>query len=112
MRQCPDYLAFSVLLSEYAGKPGSGTTRRISCILRVQFEDRTEQVINFEPIIAGELFGPLRNLSLFNEVRIDPEVHTLVWPNGADLDPATLHDWPKVVDALTAQAREWESVPG
>ncbi len=79
--------------------------------LQVHFEDRTEQVINFEPALAGELFGPLRNLSLFNEVRIDPEVHTLVWPNGADLDPATLHDWPKVVDALTAQAKEWESVP-
>jgi hypothetical protein len=30
---------------------------------------------------------------LFNQVRIDPEVHTLVWPNGADFDPAMLHDW-------------------
>ncbi len=27
--------------------------------LRVQFDDNTEQVINFEPILAGELFGPL-----------------------------------------------------
>ena len=32
--------------------------------------------------------------SLFGQVWIDPEVHTLVWPNGADFDPATLHDWP------------------
>jgi hypothetical protein len=63
--------------------------------LRLQFEDETEQIINFEPVLAGELFGPLRDLSLFNQVVIDPEVHTLVWPNGADLDPATLHDWPK-----------------
>ena len=78
--------------------------------LRVEFEDHTEQLINFEPTLAGELFGPLRNLSVFNQVRIDPEVHTLVWPNGADFDPATLHDWPKLVDALTAQARKWESV--
>ncbi|MDX6497875.1 MAG: hypothetical protein QOG23_1135 [Blastocatellia bacterium] len=79
--------------------------------LRVEFEDNTNQLINFEPTLAGELFGPLRNLSFFNQVRLDPEVHTLVWPNGADFDPATLHDWPKVVDALTAQAKEWESVP-
>jgi hypothetical protein len=77
----------------------------------VEFEDKTEQIINFEPTLAGELFGPLRNLSVFNQVRIDPEVHTLVWPNGADFDPATLHDWPSLVGALTAQAREWESVP-
>ena len=78
--------------------------------LRVRFEDDTEQVINFEPVLAGELFRPLRNLSMFNQVRLDPEVHTLVWPNGADFDPATLHDWPQLADALTAQAKEWESV--
>ncbi|HSQ23259.1 MAG TPA: DUF2442 domain-containing protein [Pyrinomonadaceae bacterium] len=78
--------------------------------LRVSFNDRTEQVINFEPVLAGELLGALRDLELFNQVRIDPEVHTLVWPNGSDFEPATLHDWPEVVDALTAQARQWEAV--
>jgi len=45
---------------------------------------------------------------LFNEVRIDPEVHTLVWPNGGDFDPATLHDWPQHLDALIERARQWE----
>ena len=76
--------------------------------LCVGFDDETEQVIDFQPVLAGELFGPLRELSLFNQVVIDPEVHTLVWPNGADFDPATLHDWPEHVDALAARARNWE----
>jgi len=80
-------------------------------ILRVRFDDDTEQTIDFHPVLAGELYRPLRNLSLFNKVRIDPEVHTLVWPNGADFDPATLHDWPQHVDALTRRAREWELQP-
>jgi hypothetical protein len=80
-------------------------------VLRVRFDDETEQTIDFTPVLAGELFGPLNEAALFNQVRIDPEVHTLVWPNGADFDPATLHDWPQLVDALTAQAKEWESVP-
>lgn len=79
--------------------------------LRVSFSDGTEQVINFEPVLAGELLGALRNPELFNQVRIDREVHTLVWPNGSDFEPATLHDWPEVVDALTAQARHWDAVP-
>jgi Protein of unknown function (DUF2442) len=79
--------------------------------LRVQFDDASEQVINFEPILAGELFEPLRDLALFNQVRIDPEVHTLVWPNGADFDPATLHDWPQHIQALAARAREWTRAP-
>ena len=76
--------------------------------LRVVFDDGMEQVIDFRAVLAGELFGPLRDLELFNQVRIDPEVHTLVWPNGADFDPATLHDWPAYAEALAARARQWE----
>lgn len=79
--------------------------------LRVHFDDRTDQIINFEPVLAGELYGPLRNLSLFQQVRIDPEVHTLVWPNGADFDPTILHDWPEHVEALKERARQWQLAP-
>ncbi len=75
--------------------------------LRVTFDDATAQVIDFSPVLAGKLYGPLRDVSLFNQVRIDPEVHTLVWPNGADFDPATLHDWPEHLDSLKALARRW-----
>jgi len=78
--------------------------------LRIRFDDDTEQTIDFSAVLAGELFGALNDVELFNQVGIDPEVHTLVWPNGADFDPATLHDWPKVAELLQAQAREWESV--
>lgn len=75
--------------------------------LRIQFDDNTSQTIDFRPVLAGELYGPLQDLSLFNQVHLDPEVHTLVWPNGADFDPATLHDWPAHVRELTARARHW-----
>ena len=78
--------------------------------LRVRFVDGTEQAIDFQPVLAGELYGPLRDLALFNEVQIDPEVRTLVWPNGADFDPATLHDWPEQIEAMRAAAEKWESV--
>ena len=78
--------------------------------LRVQFTDATEQIIDLKPVLAGELYGPLLDLRLFNQVAIDAEVKTLVWPNGADFDPATLHDWPKYKDAFAARAREWERV--
>ncbi|MGH9427801.1 MAG: DUF2442 domain-containing protein, partial [Terriglobia bacterium] len=63
--------------------------------LRIRFDDNTLQTIDFRPILTGELYGPLRDASLFDQVRIDPEVRTLVWPNGADFDPLTLHDWPE-----------------
>ena len=75
--------------------------------LRVTFDDTTTQVIDFSPILEGEIYGPLRDASLFNQVQLDPEVQTLVWPNGADFDPATLHDWPEHLEELKALARQW-----
>jgi hypothetical protein len=78
--------------------------------LRVMFDDGSEQTIDFRPVLAGEMYGPLRDLKLFNQVIIDPEVHTLVWPNGADFDPATLHDWLEHETAFRNLARQWEAV--
>jgi Protein of unknown function (DUF2442) len=79
--------------------------------LCIEFADGTRQIIDFTPVLAGELYGPLQDAELFGQVRLDPEVHTLVWPNGADFDPATLHDWPLVVEELRARARVWASTP-
>jgi hypothetical protein len=56
--------------------------------------------------------APLRDLELFGQVRIDPEIETLVWPNGADFDPATLHDWPVHKRAFAELARRWGPVQG
>ncbi|HEX9629694.1 MAG TPA: DUF2442 domain-containing protein [Pyrinomonadaceae bacterium] len=79
--------------------------------LQVKFDDQSEQTIDFQPILAGELYRPLRDIGIFNQLQIDPEVHTLVWPNGADFDPATLHDWPQLKEELIQRAKRWELVP-
>ena len=76
-------------------------------VLEVRFDDATSREIDFEPVLEGELFGPLRDPRLFAQVKVDLEIHTLVWPTGADFDPATLHDWPEHVDAFRAAARRW-----
>ena len=77
--------------------------------LSIQFEDGTSQTIDFRPVLEGELYGPLQDPATFSQVHIDPEVHTLVWPNGADFDPAILHNWPESGPALKALARKWGS---
>ena len=73
----------------------------------VRFDDGTEQEIDFEPVLRGALYGPLRDPAVFAAVRIHPEMHTLVWPNGADFDPETLHDWPEVRDEFARRAAGW-----
>ena len=44
------------------------------------------------------------------QVQLDREVHTLVWPNRADFDPATLHDWPTQQEALIQRVKTWQQV--
>jgi hypothetical protein len=75
--------------------------------LRVQFADGTAQVVDFRPVLSGEMFGPLADARVFDQVRLDRESHTLVWPNGADFDPTTLHDWPVEGPRLAERARNW-----
>jgi hypothetical protein len=75
--------------------------------LNVAFEDGVVRRINFLPVLEGELFGPLKDLNMFNAVTLDSEGYTLVWPNGADFDPATLPDWPEVEAEFVQMARSW-----
>jgi hypothetical protein len=79
--------------------------------LIVVFADGTEQRIDFRPVLRGPMFGPLQDDTTFNAVSLDSEVGTLVWPNGADFDPATLHDWPEVSEELATRARAWGTPP-
>ena len=68
--------------------------------LTISFDDGVTRTIDFLPVLAGQIYGPLCNVDLFSKVKIDPEIHTLVWPNGIDFDPETLHDWPENVTAF------------
>jgi Protein of unknown function (DUF2442) len=76
-------------------------------ILRLAFADGTSQTIDFSPILAGEIYGPLADPTFFRQVRLDPESHTIFWPNVADFDPAQLHDWPLVRDDFARLAQTW-----
>ncbi|HVT19082.1 MAG TPA: DUF2442 domain-containing protein [Thermoanaerobaculia bacterium] len=75
--------------------------------LRIGFDDQSIQEIDLGPVLEGEIYGPLRDPALFAAVSIDPEVYTLVWPNGADFDPATLHDWHEHEAAMRDLAKKW-----
>jgi hypothetical protein len=73
--------------------------------LWIRFDDESERIINFEPVLYGEVFGPLRDLSHFNQVKLDLEARTLVWPGGGDFDPETLRNWDE--DEMTQLGRQW-----
>jgi len=51
----------------------------------------------------------LRDPATFNQVQINPEMHTLVWPNGADFDPETLHDWDEIGELMAEAIAEHDA---
>jgi Protein of unknown function (DUF2442) len=60
--------------------------------LRLGFNDDSERVVDLEDELWGPVFEPLKaNPDLFRRVRVDEGIGTVVWPNGADMDPDVLH---------------------
>ncbi len=60
--------------------------------LGLRFEDGTEGVVDVAHMIRFEgVFAPLRDRAKFLEVRVNREVGTICWPDGADLDPDVLY---------------------
>ena len=65
-------------------------------IIRLRFRDGTVSEIDLEPELTGPIFDPLKDPELFRQFSIDPEFHTLIWPNGADLAPEFLYERARV----------------
>jgi hypothetical protein len=61
--------------------------------LRLRFEDGTEGEIDASGWEWRGVFEPLRDPTFFGQVRLDDQLGTIVWPNGADVAPETLHRW-------------------
>lgn len=61
-------------------------------VLGLRFDDGTVRVVDLEAELWGPVFEPLRDdPQLFRQVSVDEELGTIVWPNGADMDPDVLH---------------------
>ena len=57
--------------------------------LYLRFE---EGVVDLAPVLSfRNMFEPLRDSDYFAQVRVEPELGTVCWPNGADLDPDVLY---------------------
>lgn len=64
-------------------------------VLWVAFDDGTTGEIDLKNTLSGPVFEPLKNVKLFSKVAVDPELETVVWPNGADLAPEFLKELQK-----------------
>lgn len=58
--------------------------------LWLSFSDGFEGEVDLGAELDGPVFLPLKDPALFGQVRIDPDVQTITWPNGADFAPEFL----------------------
>ena len=65
--------------------------------LHLRFSDGTEGEVNFENELTGEIFEPLKDISYFKSFAVNHEIHTIMWPNGADFAPEFLYEKVRVM---------------
>lgn len=60
--------------------------------VRLTFKDGTVGAVDLADVVGrGPVFEPLKDLAYFRRVRVSRTLGTIVWPNGADIAPETLH---------------------
>jgi Protein of unknown function (DUF2442) len=63
----------------------------INFVVFLEFTNGTSREIDLEPFLRGKIFEPLRqNKNAFRAVKVDETMGTIVWENGADIDPDVL----------------------
>ena len=60
------------------------------------FSDGAEGEVDLKHELTGEIFEPLKDISFFKKFSINNEIHTIVWPNGADFAPEFLYEHLKI----------------
>lgn len=58
----------------------------------IKFDDGVQGDVDISRSFKGPVFNPLRDLAFFKQVRVNPDLGTIVWPNGADVAPETLYE--------------------
>lgn len=61
--------------------------------LFLRFEDGAAGELDFSTESWEGVFAPLEDPAYFARVELDSVLGTIVWPNGADVAPETLHRW-------------------
>lgn len=59
--------------------------------VRVRFNDGAEGLVDLAGELHGPMFEPLRDPAKFKAFRVDEEIETIVWENGADFAPEFLY---------------------
>ena len=60
--------------------------------LLLTFEDGNVRLVDLKPHLEGEIFKPLKDITYFKAVKVNSDLDTIVWKNGADMSPDFLYE--------------------
>ena len=60
--------------------------------LILTFEDDSTRLADLKDELHGEVFLPLRDVNYFKTAKVNPDLDTVVWDNGADFSPDFLYE--------------------
>ncbi|MBI4535162.1 MAG: DUF2442 domain-containing protein [Ignavibacteriae bacterium] len=60
-------------------------------VVWLRFSDDLEGEVDLKDELWGPVFEPLKDQDRFRQFKVHPELHTIVWENGADFSPEFLH---------------------
>ena len=66
-------------------------------VVWLRFNDGAEGMVDLKDELYGEVFEPLKDIDRFKSFKVDPDLETIVWDNGADFAPEFLYDKMKVL---------------
>jgi len=65
--------------------------------IKLRFNDGAEGEIDLKNELDGEVFETLKDIDKFKKFKVDPDIETIVWENGADLAPEFLYENMKIL---------------
>lgn len=96
--------------------PIKGVTALDGYVIRVLFADGQVRDVDMEPVLGGPIFQPLKDRGIFTAVVVSEFGDTVVWPNGADLDPEVMYGLERPSSEpgprITTAAHRWATSGG
>jgi len=66
-------------------------------VIWVRFNDGSIGDVDLKDELYGQVFESLKNIEMFRLFRVDPDLETIVWENGADMAPEFLYEKMKIL---------------
>ena len=59
--------------------------------IEIEFNDGKKGIVDLSDELYGEVFEPLKDKNIFSKIKVDKDLETITWENGADLAPEYLY---------------------